>query len=174
MVVCGSPCLGGWRRFLYGWLLSLSLAGDRTVLLTGPIFLHLPGLHFNSCVLRVRHDGSHGLLCELPWRRTIEAALNKSDVGTGIQALRIRHFVLCEESQRIARAFWFMLQHRPLAGPPSCCCRPRRRHGLHHHKAGYKVRKLVNCPCIWDSSGVAESLPRGGYVCRILRSISSR
>ena len=130
----GHPCRGGRRRFLYGWLLSLSLAGDRTELLTGPSFLHPPGLHFHICVLRVRHDGSHGLLYELPWRRTIEAALNKSDV-------KFKPFVLgpscsARNHRGLLGRFGFLLQHRPLAGPLSCCCRPRRRHGMHHLQGG--------------------------------------
>ena len=39
---CGYPCRGGRRRLLFAWLLSLSLAGDRTELLTEPSFLHPP------------------------------------------------------------------------------------------------------------------------------------
>ena len=43
------PCRGGWRRFLYGWLLSLSLAGDWTELLIGPSLLLPPGPPSSNC-----------------------------------------------------------------------------------------------------------------------------
>ena len=45
----GPPCRGGRRRFLYGWLLSLSLAGDWTELSTGPSLLHPPGPPSTHC-----------------------------------------------------------------------------------------------------------------------------
>ena len=43
------PCRGGRRRFLYGWLLSLSLAGDWTELLIGPNLLLPPGPPSSNC-----------------------------------------------------------------------------------------------------------------------------